>query len=61
MRPLRVVVPGILGKHPAKVALTEDRHPVGQFGSDGQHKTFGEAIRPRATRRDLDHSDAGVR
>jgi len=52
MRPLRVVVPGILGKHPAKVALTEDQHPVGQFGSDRQHKTFGEAIRPRATRRD---------
>ena len=38
MRPLRVVVRGILGKHLAEMSLPEDQHPVGDFGSDGQHE-----------------------
>ena len=54
MRPPRVVVRGVLGQHPAEVSLAEDQHPVGHFGADGQHEAFGETVRPRTTRRDLD-------
>jgi hypothetical protein len=61
MRPSRVVVHRILGKHPAKVTFAEDQHAVGEFGSDGQHKAFGEAVRPRAAGRDLDYLDARIR
>jgi hypothetical protein len=34
MRPPRVVLPGVLRKHSMEVPLTEDQHPIGQFGSD---------------------------
>ncbi len=44
-----------------QVPLTEDQHPVGDLGSDGQDEAFGEAVRPRTPRRDLDHLDARVR
>jgi hypothetical protein len=47
MRPSPVVVSGVVGKHPAEVPLSEDQHPVGELGSDGQHDAFGEAVRPR--------------
>jgi hypothetical protein len=43
------------------VALAEDQHAVGEFGSDGPYEAFGEAVRPRAAGRDLDHLDARVR
>ena len=43
------------------MTLSEDQHTVGDFGSDGQHEAFGEAVRPRTTRRDLDHRDARIR
>jgi hypothetical protein len=36
------------------VPLTEDQHPVGDLGPDRQHQAFGEAVRPRTPRRDLD-------
>ena len=61
MRPPRVVVRGVLGEHPAEVALAEDQHAVGEFGSDGQHEAFGEAVRSGTTGRDLDHLDARIR
>jgi hypothetical protein len=63
MRPPHVVfvVRGICGKHPAQVPLPEDQHPVGELGSDGQHDAFGEAVSPRAARRDLDYIDARIR
>jgi hypothetical protein len=61
MRPLRVVVRGILGEQLAEMSLAEDQHAVGEFGSDGQDEAFGEAVRPRATRRDLDHLDTRIR
>ena len=61
MRPPCVVVRGIRGQHPAQVSLPEDQHPVGEFGADGQHEAFGEAVRPRTPRRDLDHLDARIR
>ena len=57
MRPLHVVVRGVLGQHPAEVPLPEDQHAVGQLGPNGQHEALGEAVRPRAPRRDLDHLD----
>jgi len=40
------------------VSLAEDQHPIGHLGADGQHESLGEAVRPRAARRDLDHFDA---
>jgi hypothetical protein len=42
------------------VLLAEDQHAVGDFGSDGQHEAFGEAVRPRAAGRDLDRLDTAV-
>jgi hypothetical protein len=60
MRPLRVVVRGALGQHAAEVPFPEDQHAVGQLGADGQYEAFGEAVRPRALRRDLDHFDARI-
>ena len=61
MWPLGVVVRGVLGQHPAEVPLSEDQHPVGQLGADCQHEAFGEAVRPRAPGRDLDHFDTRIR
>jgi hypothetical protein len=43
-----------------QVPLTEDQHPVGDLSPDGQHEAFGEAVRPRTPRRDLDHLDARI-
>ena len=60
MRPLHVVVRGVLGQHPAEVPLPEDQHAVGQLGPNGQHEALGEAVRPRAPRRDLDHLDTRI-
>ena len=60
MRPLQVVVRGILGQHPAEVPLAEDQHAVGQLGPHCQYEAFGEAVRARTLRRDLDHVDARV-
>ena len=59
--PLGVVVRGVLGQHPAEVSFPEDQHPVGEFGADGQHEAFGEAVRPRTPGWDLDHLDARIR
>ena len=52
---------GVRGKYSAQVLLAEDQHPVGDLGADGQHEAFGEAVRARTPRRDLDHLDARVR
>ena len=57
MRPLRVVVRSVGRENPAQVSLPEDQHPVGDFVADGQHEAFGETVRPRALRWDLDHLD----
>ena len=45
---------------PAQVPLAEDQHPVGDLGANGQDEAFGEAVRARASGRDLDHRDARV-
>jgi putative transposase len=42
------------------VPLTKDQYPVGEFGSDRADEPFGEAVRPRTTRRNPDHADADV-
>jgi hypothetical protein len=41
--------------------ISEDQHPVGQFGAHRQHDAFGEAVRSRAAGRDLDYLDARIR
>jgi hypothetical protein len=38
---------GIQGKYPAEVLFSEDQHAVGELGADGQHESFGEAVRPQ--------------
>ena len=43
------------------LSLAEDQHSVGDLGPDGQHEAFGEAVRARTPRRNLDHRDARVR
>jgi hypothetical protein len=60
MRPPRVVVRGIRGEHPAQVSLTEDQHPVGDFRIGRSTRNARRSSSPRASRRDLDHLDAGV-
>ena len=54
MRPLGVVMGGVYGKYPAQMPLTEDQHPVGDLGPHRQHEAFGEAVRRRTPRRNLD-------
>ena len=61
MRPLPVVRQRVLGKDVAQVSSSEDQHPVGDLGADGQHEAFGEAVRPRTPRRDLEYFDPRVR
>jgi hypothetical protein len=41
MRTLHVLVRGVCGEHPAEVQLSEDQHPVGEFGADGQDEANG--------------------
>jgi hypothetical protein len=60
MWPLCVVVRGVLGEHPAEVALPEDQYSVGEVGSGGRHDAFGDAVRLRAPRWDFDRLDACV-
>jgi hypothetical protein len=43
------------------MSFPEDQHLVGEFGADGQHEAFGEAVRPRSPRWDLDHLDTRIR
>ena len=61
MRPPGVVMGRVHGKYPTQVLLAEDQHPVGDLGPDGQDEPFGETIRTRTPRRDLEHLDARAR
>jgi hypothetical protein len=47
----------VLGEDGSQMPFAEDQDAVGQFGSDGQHEAFGEAVRPRTSRRDLHGGD----
>ena len=60
MWPSTVVVGAVAGEDGPQVPLAEDQYAVGEFGSGGQHEAFGEAVRSRAARRDLDGVDAGA-
>jgi hypothetical protein len=53
-----VVMGAVLGKDGPQVPFTEDQGAVGEFGSGCQYESFGEAVRSRAARRDLDGVDA---
>jgi hypothetical protein len=55
-----VAVPNIFREHCMQVPLVEDQDSVGEFGSDGSDEPFGETVRPRTTRRNLDHLDAHI-
>ena len=61
MRPPHVVVRSVDRQHSAEVSLSEDQHAVGELGPNGQHEAFGEAVRLRTARRDLDHLDTRLR
>ena len=52
MWPPPVVVGAELGEDPPQVSLAEDQDAVGEFGSDGQHESFGEAVRSGTSGRD---------
>ena len=39
------MVPGLLGEERRQVAFTEDQHPVGDPGPDGEHERFGLGVR----------------
>jgi hypothetical protein len=47
MWPPPVVVGAVSGEYAPQVPFTEDQDAVGELGSDGQHESFGEAVRPR--------------
>ena len=47
VRSSTVVVANVLREHHTQVSLTADQHAVGEFGSEGAHEPFGEAVRPR--------------
>lgn len=47
-------------EHCSQMPLTKDQHTVGEFGSDRQHKSLGEAACPRTTRRNLHDGDVRI-
>jgi hypothetical protein len=49
------------GKHGPQVPFAEDQDAIGEFGSGGQDEAFGEAVRSRAARWNLDNVYAGAR
>src|SRR5262245_35914414 len=52
-----VVVADVLREYRTQVPLIEDQHTVGEFGSEGADESFGETVRPGATRRNPDHAN----
>jgi hypothetical protein len=57
MRPVRIVVPGVLGQDPGGVAFGVDQDTVGALTADGAHEPLGITVRPRSSRRRLDDRD----
>ena len=60
MWPSAVVVGAVPGKDGPQVSFAEDQDAVGEFGSGGEDEAFGEAVRSRAARWDLDGVDPGA-
>jgi hypothetical protein len=55
-------VGGVPGKYLAQVSLTEDQHPVGDFGADPQHEAFaGSRAAEGSDRRGWDRRSPGLR
>jgi hypothetical protein len=52
-----VVMANVVPEHDTQVSPTEDQHSVGEFSSEGADESFGEAVRPWATRGNLDYLD----
>jgi hypothetical protein len=42
------------------VPFTDDEHPVGHLGADGEDKSFRVGVGPRATRWNPARADAGI-
>lgn len=57
MRPVRIVVPGVLGQDPGGVAFVVDQDTVGALAADGTHEPLGITVRPGSSRRCLDDRD----
>ncbi len=55
-----VVVANVLREHRTQVALVDNQHAVGEFGSEGADEPFCEAVRARAPRRNPDHLDVHI-
>jgi hypothetical protein len=60
VRSSTVVMANVLREHQTHVPLTKGQHTIGQFGSEGAEKPFGETVRPQAAWRDPDHLDAHI-
>jgi hypothetical protein len=58
VRPSTVVVANILREHCTQVPLADDQYAVGEFGSRGADKPFGDTVRPRTLSRNPDHLGA---
>src|ERR1017187_8213733 len=57
VRPVIVIVRGVLGQHGARVRLAVDPQPVRALGPGSPHEPFGKAIRARSPRRSLHDLD----
>ena len=49
MWPPAVVVGAVVAEDGPQVSFAEDQDAVGEFGSNGQDESFGEAVRPLLT------------
>ena len=58
--PSGVVVGAIAGEDASQVPFAEDQDAVGELGSGGPDESFGKAVRPWTSRRDLHGVDPGA-
>jgi hypothetical protein len=57
MRPVRVVVPRVLGQDPGGVAFVVDQNAIGALAADGAHEPLGITVRPGSSWWCLDDRD----
>ena len=57
MRPVRIVVPSVLGQAPGGVAFVVDQDTVGALAADGAHEPLGITVLPGSSRRCLNDRD----
>ncbi len=58
VRPVGVVVLGVLGEHRHGVPFAVEQQPVGALGADAAHEPLRVAVRPRRAGWDLEDVDA---